>query len=254
MSSLAWIIISLSLLHETRCFSIVDKPIRRKESSLQSSVDDLLLAQALQRSSQSTNPLDQLFDSSKKNPTWYESLNSLPFDCTECGKCCQTKGDVYLDPAETKNAADLLDLSVEDFKEQHVARVEHFPTDRHEIGWTVLKHKEEDGITQCIFLKDKKCGIYGARPLQCSTYPFWPRFMDDVEGWNDEVVEEGGERLWTYEEGGCEGMQRVAEGKAMISEGVSLSKATEQLELYKRYKKRFPRDDLVTVDYKNKNC
>lgn len=251
---LAWTL-SLSFSHEVSCFSISNKQFLKKESSLyvQSQASDEVdkLAEALKRSSQSINPLDQLnFNNKEETPKWYESLNSIPFDCTACGKCCQTKGDVYLNPAETQDAADLLELSVNDFKQNYVSRVEHFPTDRHEIGWTVLKQKEKDGITECIFLKDKLCGIYGARPLQCSTYPFWPRYMDNVEGWNDEVVEEGGDRIWSYENGGCEGMQRVSEGKeseASTIEGVSIETATEQLEMYNRYKMRFPRDEFVGV-------
>ena len=252
---LAWTL-SLSTSRGISCFSISNKPaLRTKESSLyvqsQSSEDEL--AQALKRSSQSINPLDQLHSRKEETPKWYESLNSIPFECTGCGKCCQTKGEVYLNPAETKGAADLLELSVNDFKQQYISRVEQFPTDRHEIGWTVLKQKAKDGITECVFLKDNQCGIYGARPLQCSSYPFWPRYMDNVEGWNDEVVEEGGDRLWSYETGGCEGMQRVIEDKESEStiEGVSIEEATEQLEMYNRYKKRFPRDDLVSV--KNDN-
>lgn len=35
----------------------------------------------------------------------------------------------------------------------------------------------------CVFLRDgKQCTVYGARPLQCSTYPWWPELMDDGEG------------------------------------------------------------------------
>lgn len=33
----------------------------------------------------------------------------------------------------------------------------------------------------CIFLKNgTQCGVYGYRPMQCSTYPWWPELMDDV--------------------------------------------------------------------------
>lgn len=32
----------------------------------------------------------------------------------------------------------------------------------------------------CIFLdpSSNKCQVYGARPLQCATYPWWPELMD----------------------------------------------------------------------------
>lgn len=35
----------------------------------------------------------------------------------------------------------------------------------------------------CVFLRDgRQCTVYGARPLQCSSYPWWPELMDDGEG------------------------------------------------------------------------
>jgi hypothetical protein len=58
------------------------------------------------------NSQHQSMGSSSSSPKpWYENLpsnQSLPFDCTGCGKCCQTKGEVYLNPNETKNAAKVL--------------------------------------------------------------------------------------------------------------------------------------------------
>lgn len=45
-------------------------------------------------------------------------------------------------------------------------------------GWRLVKRKHRSA--DCIFLRaDNKCGIYGARPLQCSTYPWWPELMGD---------------------------------------------------------------------------
>ena len=59
--------------------------------------------------------------------------------------------------------------------------------------------------------ENMKCGIYGERPLQCSTYPFWLRIMVDR---NDEFVDNDenesfhvAKRLRAYDEGGCEGMK-----------------------------------------------
>ena len=39
----------------------------------------------------------------------------------------------------------------------------------------------------CI-LWDKECGCkaYGARPVQCSTYPFWSWILKDKDSWNNE--------------------------------------------------------------------
>jgi uncharacterized protein len=37
----------------------------------------------------------------------------------------------------------------------------------------------------CIFLKDKKCQIYGARPTQCRTYPWWPQNLRSQQVWEE---------------------------------------------------------------------
>jgi Fe-S-cluster containining protein len=59
-------------------------------------------------------------------------------------------------------------------------------------GWRLLRRKHRSA--DCIFLKaDKTCSIYGARPLQCSTYPWWPELM--------------GQRAWAAEaQVVCEGI------------------------------------------------
>ena len=245
-------------LHNTNSFIIESR--RCNSLRLQSSETDEL-ARALQGGTNARqNPLDQFTNAYKKpeRPKWYQSMDNIPFECTECGKCCQTKGEVYLNPVETKGAADLLNLSIEEFKSTYVEREEKFPSDINSVGWTVLKQKQKTddsgkNVTECIFLRDDmKCGIYGSRPLQCSTYPFWPRFMDNVSGWNDEVVDAEGGNEWSYEEGGCEGMRRIefkeAESESAENEaGVSVSEATKQLNMYNRYKKRFP-DSFVDVE------
>jgi uncharacterized protein len=37
----------------------------------------------------------------------------------------------------------------------------------------------------CIFLKEKKCRVYGARPTQCRTYPFWPHILRSEASWEE---------------------------------------------------------------------
>ena len=79
--------------------------------------------------------------------------------------------------------------------------------------WTILKQKSKD--QSCVFLDSdtNQCTIYEARPLQCSTYPFWPRFMSSSQAWNGEVRITGNDasigKIWTMEQGGCEGMHHM---------------------------------------------
>ena len=40
---------------------------------------------------------------------------------------------------------------------------------------------------ECIFLKNKKCDVYKARPTQCRTWPFWPDNMKS-KIWNKEII------------------------------------------------------------------
>ncbi len=37
----------------------------------------------------------------------------------------------------------------------------------------------------CIFWENG-CTLYGARPIQCSTYPFWTYILDNEERWQQE--------------------------------------------------------------------
>jgi Fe-S-cluster containining protein len=37
----------------------------------------------------------------------------------------------------------------------------------------------------CIFLKDKKCLVYSARPTQCRTFPWWVQNLNSKEAWEE---------------------------------------------------------------------
>lgn len=206
--------------------------------------------------------IQQQWGQSQRSTPWYENVpsnQSLPFDCTGCGKCCQTKGEVYLNPSETKEAAAVLNMSIDEFKDKYTSR--DVTGKKIKDSWTVLKQKKDSkGIEGCIFLDEetKMCSIYEARPLQCSTYPFWPRIMESIDTWNDEVVFNDGqstsERNWTPEGGGCEGMKEIkvhvgSDNQKLIvlqdrdnqdGNGVSINDALDRLESYSRYKRAFP--------------
>ena len=186
---------------------------------------------------------------------WYVKQSELPFECTGCGKCCRTKGDVFMDPEETLAASKLLNLSVKEFTNQY-AKMED-----EESGWTLLKSKSVEG--SCIFLNEEnnQCQIYEARPLQCSTYPFWPRIMSSQDSWNDEVrifdtdnETTASGKKWTVEEGGCEGMYPIRastiDEKSTMRTGVSSNIAAQRLAMYARYQKRLPNEfkDVVHTE------
>ena len=132
------------------------------------------------------------FDEQHSDPATATSIH-LPFDCTGCGKCCKTRGTVLLSPEELVKAAKLLRISIQEFKQLYVAKEQEMDDavsttipELRPIGWVQLRDKEEEATDLssgyrsggCIFLdEENKCKIYEARPMQCSTYPFWPRIM-----------------------------------------------------------------------------
>ena len=130
----------------------------------------------------------------------------VKFGCTGCGLCCANDGEVWFDTEEFNNLANHLKLPPEDVLSFYAAEVQS--------GWVKLKDKEKanpNDLEQCIFLDQdgKKCTIYEARPLQCSTYPWWPRLIVNEQEWEKEAVvpmEVQGGKHWTAEAGGCEGI------------------------------------------------
>ncbi len=90
----------------------------------------------------------------------------LRFECTMCGGCCTSRGEyahVYLNADEQRALADELSLSLAEFRRQY--------TFTDEFGWTQLRFDTQ----ACIFLEPEtnRCTVYGARPTQCRTFPFW---------------------------------------------------------------------------------
>ncbi|MCC5832026.1 MAG: YkgJ family cysteine cluster protein [Chlamydiales bacterium] len=107
----------------------------------------------------------------KKNDRWY--AKGLRFSCTECGKCCTgSPGYVWVNRSEMEEMARFLDIPLNTFKKLYTRRVGN--------RYSLLESKE---TYDCIFLKDKKCRLYGARPTQCKTFPWWPQNLNSQEAW-----------------------------------------------------------------------
>jgi hypothetical protein len=107
------------------------------------------------------------------------SQRGLRFECTRCGGCCTARGEyahVYLNPDEVGDLADELKLSVREFKRRY--------TFKDEYGYTQLRFESDS----CIFLEPvtNRCTVYGARPTQCRTFPFW-RDLIQAGKWTDEA-------------------------------------------------------------------
>lgn len=105
---------------------------------------------------------------------WY--AGGVRFNCRpDCGKCCTRHGDydyVYLDRADVKRLAAHFEMTVGAFR----------------AAWT----KKDDGHTvlrmdgpACPFLEGTRCSVYGARPSQCGTFPFWPENLATSAVWDE---------------------------------------------------------------------
>lgn len=105
--------------------------------------------------------------------------DGVRFECQGSGKCCTSHGQygfVYLTLKDRQRMAKLLGLSTGEFTRTHCERTGGV--------WHLI---EKPDRPDCMFLKDKRCGVYEARPQQCRTWPFWPEVMSPKK-WASDVV------------------------------------------------------------------
>lgn len=111
---------------------------------------------------------------------WYK--DGLHFKCTGCGKCCTgSSGFVWVTPEEIRSIASLLNLSEKIFKIRYIRKRDN--------RFALIEKKNVNGDFDCIFLKEKKCQIYQARPNQCRTYPWWKNNLNTEESWKQAAME-----------------------------------------------------------------
>lgn len=113
---------------------------------------------------------------SKKSSSlpWYSE--GLRFKCTECGKCCTgAPGYVWVTADEMQKIADLLNIPLDLFKRKYTRQSGN--------KYSLIEKKTHTNDNDCIFLKDKKCTIYQARPKQCRTFPWWKENLQSEESW-----------------------------------------------------------------------
>lgn len=130
-------------------------------------------------------------ETSRRKP-WYH--DGLAFQCTQCGDCCSGEpGYVFVNRTEIAELAEFFELDVETFERRFVRQV----------GRRKSLTEYPDG--DCILLdpETRKCTAYGARPVQCRTWPFWSSNLRSRKAWEKtcEVCPGAGEgRVYTFEE------------------------------------------------------
>ena len=103
----------------------------------------------------------------------------IKFQCQGSANCCVSRGSygfVFLSKKDLLRLAKYFKTSSKKFIIKYCQTSD---------GYTHLKEIRKNG--ECIFLKNKKCTIYKARPTQCRTWPFWPENMNS-KIWNNEVI------------------------------------------------------------------
>ena len=119
-----------------------------------------------------------------------EQGGSLSFSCTECGRCCKGRTQVFVNLSEAQILAEYTGRSLEQFIAQDTETIETPEGLRVSLRTKVNNDNEK----RCLFLDaSNKCSVYEARPTQCRTYPFWPQNIM-------------GEAEWTRESHRCEGI------------------------------------------------
>ncbi|MCR4953012.1 MAG: YkgJ family cysteine cluster protein [Treponema sp.] len=122
--------------------------------------------------------------------------DGLNFSCKRCSFCCgHSPGFVYLSKRDLETLCNHFNLSKKEFVEIYCRWADYY------YGTKVLALQEKKNY-DCI-LWENGCSAYEARPVQCSTYPFWSWMLVDAKTWNECAQECPGMnqgKLWTQEE------------------------------------------------------
>jgi|TARA_B110000495_G_scaffold132768_1_gene115996 Fe-S-cluster containining protein len=131
-------------------------------------------------------------EDSDQKTTWYS--DGLRFECTQCGDCCSGEpGYVWVEEAEIAAMATELDMPIDAFERKFIRN----------LGFDKSLIEYSDG--DCILLdpKTRKCTVYGARPIQCRTWPFWDSNLNERKDWKAtcEVCPGAGKgKLYTFDQ------------------------------------------------------
>ncbi len=122
--------------------------------------------------------------------------DGLNFECQRCSFCCgHSPGFVYLSKRDLLALCNHLSMKITDFVNKYCRWADYY------YGEQVLALLEKKNY-DCILWKNG-CSCYEARPIQCSTYPFWSWMIEDEKTWNEcgqdcPGINKG--KHWTFEE------------------------------------------------------
>jgi hypothetical protein len=107
---------------------------------------------------------------------WYKA--GLKFTCTQCGNCCTgSPGFTWVSEAEIAALAARLGLDDAAFRRRYTRTV--WRGGRQQVS--LVEKPNHD----CVFFqRGTGCTVYGERPRQCRTWPFWNRVVESREEWD----------------------------------------------------------------------
>lgn len=104
---------------------------------------------------------------------WYK--DGLRFKCSQCGDCCTgAPGYVWVNKEEIAALAETVgEEDIDQFEKLYVRK----------IG--IRKSLKEFPNGDCVFFdgQARACTVYGARPRQCRTWPFWDSNLRTPAEW-----------------------------------------------------------------------
>ncbi len=122
--------------------------------------------------------------------------SGLNFECQRCSFCCgHSPGFVYLSSRDLTELCKFFSLSIKDFVDKYCRWADYY------YGEQVLALLEKKNY-DCI-LWQNGCSAYTARPIQCSTYPFWSWMIKDKHMWDECAKECPGMnkgKTWSFEQ------------------------------------------------------
>ncbi len=108
--------------------------------------------------------------------------NGLKFECQRCSACCRhDPGYVYLSALDFIRLRSFLGLDFAEFFNKFIRMVD--------VGSGYAVSLKEKSNYDCIMWSPNGCSVYEARPVQCSTYPFWNSIIESAGSWAMEALE-----------------------------------------------------------------
>jgi len=93
----------------------------------------------------------------------------MRFQCQPgCIRCCEQKGFVYLTREDIARLAVHLKITGAEFKRRYLC------------GTPPLLRFRKPRHKQCPFLLSDGCSVHAIKPLQCSSFPYWPELLDQA--------------------------------------------------------------------------